>query len=539
MAADYLERGRDASRCHEWQAAFDWLTRADEEESLGVEDLERLAEAAYLLGRDEDYLGCMERVHHAYLAAGDEAAAARCAFWTGLKQLFRGEPGRATGQFARARRLVESRDCVERGYLLLATFEQRLAEGDNVGARDAAAQAVAIGERFGDADLVACARQLQGKALLLAGRVENGLPLLDEAMLAVTAGELSPIMTGLIYCNVIAVCQQVYVLGRAGEWTAALAAWCERQPQLIAFTSTCRVHRAEVLQLHGAWPEAIAEARRACERAGEGRKAPAAAFYQQAEVHRLRGEFDAAEQAYGLASRGGHDPQPGLALLRLAQGRTGAAAAAIRRALAATTAPLPRARLLPACVEILIEEGAADEAAAACDELGRIALGFDSTALDAMAAQARGTLALARGAAADALAPLRRAWQFWQDVDAPYMGARVRVLIGVASRVLDDRDGARLELDAARAVFAGLGAAPDLARVQALLRDRTGGTGGLTAREVQVLRLVATGRTNKAIAAELFLSERTIERHVSNIFTKLAVSTRAAATAHAFRHDLI
>lgn len=536
-----LSRGRHAHERREWRACFEALSRVDESTPLGVADLERLAESAYLLGQDDDYLRVLDRIQRRHAEAGEAASAARCAFWSGLKLMLRGETGRATGHFARAQRLIEGRDCVEHGYLGLVAFEERLAQGDLQGARDAAEGAAKIGERFHDADLVACGRQLQGKALLQSGRVDAGLKLLDEVMVAVTTGELSPIVTGLIYCNVIDACQQAYAVGRAREWTAALAGWCARQPQLVAFTTTCLIHRAEVLRLQGAWPDALAEARRASGRAASGResKAHAAAFYQEAEVLRLRGESAAAEQAYARASRGGWDPQPGLALLRLAEGGIEAAASAIRRALGATASPRLRARLLPASVEILIAAGLHDEAAARVVELEAIAAEFDAPVLVALAAEARGALALATGDPSAALVPLRDAAQRWQQVAAPYLAARVRVLLGLTSRALGDEDGARLELDAARAVFAELGAAPDVARLEALAGLPKPQAGRLTPREAQVLRLVASGRTNKAIAAELSLSERTIERHVSNIFTKLEVSSRAAATAHAYRHGLV
>lgn len=534
-----LQEGRDAHRRRDWDAAFTHLTRAAGSTPLEIADLERLAEAAYLRGRDHDYLDALDQLGRCHQEAGSVEAAARCAFWSGLKLMFRGETGPATARFARARRLVNGRDCVEQGYLRLAAFEERLAAHDHQGAHDAAAEAAALGERFGDRDLVACGRHLQGKALLLSGRIDDGVPLLDEAMLAVTAGELSPVVTGLIYCNVIDACQQVHALGRAREWTAALARWCDAQPNLIAFTTTCLIHRAEVLKLQGAWPDAIAEARRASAQHAdsEGGKAPAAALYQEAEVHRLRGEFDAAERAYQLASRGGRDPQPGLALLRLAQGGAATAAAAMRRALASEPSPLARTRLLPAFVDILVETGAHEEAAKASAELGDIARRFCTPALTAMADEARGAIALAAGRPADALEPLAAAGAYWQQVDAPYLAARVRARTGLAARALGDEEGARLELDAARAEFSRLGAAPDVARIDSLLAPAPAHT--LTPRELEVLRLVATGQTNKAIAARLRLSERTVERHLSNIFTKLDLPSRAAATAWAFRHGLV
>jgi ATP/maltotriose-dependent transcriptional regulator MalT len=540
--ADTLRRGRDAFDRRAWADACELLARAEREAPLGAEDLERMATASYLAGRDRDFLQCLERAYHAHQEAGDGMRAARCAFWLGLRLLLQGEAGRATAWLARARRLVEGRECVERGYLLLPAAEQHLDAGEGEAALRAAAEAAAIGEHFADADLVACARHLQGRALIRQGRVPEGLALLDEAMLAVTAGELSPIVTGLIYCSVIDACRQAYALGRAREWTSALAQWSEQQPQMVAFTSACLVHRAEILQAHGAWADAIEEARRACERArlGQDPRPPAAAFYQQGEIHRLRGEFAAAEQAYRSASRAGSDPQPGLALLRMAQGDVRAAAASIRRALGATPDWLRRTRLLGAAVDILLAEGELAEAHAACAELEEIARSHDTGVLGAMAAQARGALELAEGTPQPAAGSLRRAWQAWGQLDDPYEAARTRALLGLACRALGDEDGGRLELEAARGEFARLGAAPDLARLEALARDpRQRRAQPLTRRELQVLRLVASGRTNKAIAAELALSEKTVDRHLSNIFSKLDVPSRAGAVAHAYQHKLL
>jgi DNA-binding CsgD family transcriptional regulator len=471
--------------------------------------------------------------------------AVRCAFWLGINLARRGEMGRATGWFGRAQRLVERQkdDCVERGYLLIPLLLRRVATGDWEAAAGTAADAAEIGERFGDADLLALAIHEQGHALVRQGRVEEGFGLLDEAMVAVTAGELSPIVTGLVYCSVIAYCQELYEPRRAQEWTAALTRWCEQQPDMVAFTGRCLVHRAEIMQLHGAWQDALEEARRACERLEQGmtnQLAAGYALYRQGEVHRLQGGFSAAEEAYRAASRCGCEPQPGLALLRLIQGNGDAAAAAIRRAISETTEPLKRAKLLPAYVEIMLAVGDAQEARSACRELEDVCAGHRSTVLGAMSAQAQGAVDLAEGDARPALLALRRAWRVWQELEAPYEAARVRVLLGLACRTLGDDDTAALELQAARDVFGQLGAAPDLARVDSLARrPRSVDARGLTPREVQVLRLVAAGETNKAIAAELVLSERTVDRHVSNIFTKLGVSSRAAATAYAYEHQLI
>jgi DNA-binding CsgD family transcriptional regulator len=543
-AIDELGRGRESYARRAWMDAYRSLSRADQASPLGAEDLELLATSAFMLGRDDDCLSSLERAHHAYLDAGEAMRAVRCAFWLVINLALGGEMSRATGWLGRAQRLVErdGGDCVERGYLLVPIMLRHEAAGDWEAAYAAAADAAEIGERFGDADLLALAIHEQGCALIQQERVEEGLGLLDEAMVAVIAGELSPIITGIVYCSVIMGCQEVYALRRAQEWTVALTRWCEEQPAMVAFSGRCLVHRAEIMELHGAWREALEEARRAHQRClqGKNQSAAAQAFYRQAEVHRLQGRFSAAEEAYRDASRCGCEPQPGLALLRLAQGNDDAAAAAIRRAVGETTEPLKRARLLPAYVEIMLAVGDVQEAHNACRELEEISARYESGMLGAMSAHAEGAVDLAQGDTRAALLALRHAWQMWQELEVPYEAARVRVLLGLACRTLGDDDTAALELEAARDVFARLGAAPDLARADSLTRRAASvDARGLTPRELQVLRLLAAGRTNKAIAAELVLSERTVDRHVSNIFTKLGVSSRTAATAYAYKQQLV
>jgi ATP/maltotriose-dependent transcriptional regulator MalT len=543
-ASSELQRGRESYRRHAFGDAYRSLSAADRAQSLGGDDLDLLAASAALLGRDEDFLKALERAHQAHLDAGDGVRAARSALWLVFRLAARGETGRANGWLTRAKRLLEggAHDCVEQGYLLLPAARQQLAANDCEAAFATAAAAAGIGIRFGDADLVAFSRSVQGRALMRQGRIDDGVALLDEAMVAVAAREVSPLLTGVIYCSVIDCCQQVYALGRAREWTSALAEWCEEQPDVVAFTGACRVHRAEIMQLNGDWPEAIEEARRAAEGLQKGfePKATAAAFYQQAEVHRLRGEFAEAENDYRRANSLGLEPQPGLALLRLARGRADAAAAQIRRVVSTTTDRMQRTRLLPAFVEILLAVGDVEEALRACRELEETAETFATDVLAAMAAHARGAVELAKGDARAALGPLRRSFELWQQVGVPYIAARLRVLVGLACRAVGDDDGADLEIGAARAVFEELGAAPDLASVDALAKGtRPARPHGLTSRELQVLRLVAAGKTNKSIAAELFLSEKTVDRHMSNIFNKLDVSSRSAATAFAYEHRLV
>jgi DNA-binding CsgD family transcriptional regulator len=433
--------------------------------------------------------------------------------------------------------LIESRDCVEHGYLLLPAAEQDLAEGKIEAAQTSATSACEIGVRFNDVDLIACARHLQGRALVQQGQIREGLTLLDEAMLAVVAGELSPMMTGLVYCSVIDTCQHVYAVSRARDWTAAFARWCEQQPEMVAFSGACLVHRAELLKLSGAWHDALASVRLACERSERAaRMPPAAAFYEQGEIHRLRGDFAAADDAYRRASRLGCEPQPGFSLLLAAQGRTSAARASIRRVVEATTDRFRRARLLPAAVEIALGTGDIEAAGDACAQLEQIARDVDTELLRAVSAQCRGAVELARGDAVAALGPLRRAFDAWQQLDSAYFAARVRVLLARACRSAGDEPSADLELAAARAVFRQLGALPDLASLDSESPHGQLGHSKLTARELQVLRLIAAGKTNRVIASELSLSERTIDRHVSNILTKLNVPSRAAAIAYAYDH---
>lgn len=541
--AKEVEHGRDAVARGAWLEAYRSLSAADRAGPLNPAELELLATSAYMLGREGEYFAAAERSHHGHLDAGAPLRAARGAVWIGLHLAQKGELGRASGWFARAQRLLdrEGRECAERGYLLIPAIFQHEAAGELEAAAETASEAAQIGERFSDRDLFALAVHEHGHVLVRQGRAGKGLPLLDEAMVAATAGELSPIVTGIVYCGVILACQEAHELPRAKEWTAALSRWCEQQPEMVSFTGRCLLHRAEIMLLRGDWTDALDEARRADERsrAGNNHRAAAEATYRRGEVHRLRGEIPKAEQAYRDASASGREPQPGFALLRLAQGRSDAAVGAIRRVVGETTEPATRASLLPAQVEIMLCAGNAEEARTAAAELEELATAQGSAMLQAASADARGAVELAGGDATAALTSLRQAWRTWEELEAPYEVARTRVLVARACRELGDDDAAALELDAARETFRQLGAAPDVARVDSLTAGARAHDHGLTGRELEVLRLVAAGRTNREIAGELVISEHTVARHLQNTYAKLGVSSRTAASSFAHDHDLL
>ena len=541
QVSDLRERGRDCYRRRQWTAAFDAFSQADETEPLAAADLWLLAWSAHLTARDEDFARTMGRAYRAHLDAGEPLSAARCAGWLGTILDINGEVGPGAGWMNRAQRLVEREDidCPERGFLhLLAAFDHAEA-GDHDAMLSAATQAFEVGERFGDADLAAMALILQGRARLARGETKAGLALLDEAMVSVTTDQLLPAMTGLAYCNVIEGCQEVYDLRRSQEWTAALTRWCDGQPDLVPYAGQCLVHRSEISQLHGDWARAMDEATRACDRLA-GRPAIANAYYQLAELHRLRGEFPEAEQAYRRVGEFGRQPQPGLALLRLAERRVKAAAAAIARVLDESSDRPSRCRVLPAYVDIMLAAHQVSAAQTAADELFTIAEALGAPFLRAAAADARGAGLLAHGDPAGALIELRRAVSIWRQMEAPYESARSRVLVGQACRELGDTDSAEIEFEAAGKVFDEMGAAPDAERLRQLISSaQPSYPNGLTAREVQVLSLVATGRTNREISSTLKISEHTVARHLQNIFSKLGVSSRTAATAFALEQSLL
>ena len=519
------------------------LLAADGEQPLEPVDLEHLATAAHLIGRDADVGAIWTRAHHGHLEHDDVAGAVRCAFWLALPLVLRGDRAQSGGWIARAMRMLDEHglDCAERGYLVFARALSAAVGGDPHGARELFLEAIRVGERFDDRSLIAFARHGHGRALIALGEISQGAALLDEVMVAITSGEVAPMLIGDVYCSMIEACHEMVDMRRAQEWTAALHAWCADQPDMAPYRGQCLVHRAELLTLSGAWPIAAEEAERARECLSEPppHRAIGAAFYQIGELHRLRGEFASAEEAYRQASRSGRDPQPGLALLRLACGQVEAARTVIRRAMADPGLRRRRSWILPASVEIALAARDVTGARVTADELAHVAHEDAPAFLRARSAHSTGAVLLAERDAHGALAELRRAASLWNELNAPYDAARTRTQIGLACRALGDEESAVLELEAAHAQLEALGAAHDAAQVRELIATTATPSNVLTSREVEVIRLIATGVTNRVIAAALGISEKTVARHVSNIFTKLNLSSRSAATAYAYKHGFL
>lgn len=533
-AAEHFTRG-------DWQAAYDaWSSGGLD--ALGAADLERFSAAAGLVGRHDEQVLALQRAFLACRDEGDLHGAARCAFHLSMNNADHGEHALAGGWAARAAEAVAEigEDCVEIGWVAFLLMFRALGEGDLATARDRVEEALDVGRRFHDADLTAMSTCAQGRVSIMTGRFAEGLAQLDDAMVRVVTGELSPVIAGHVYCTAIEGAQEISDFGRVAEWTAALERWCAAQPGLLAFTGQCAVHRGQLMRLRGAWDDALREFARAAERYVELGTPSAIGLtaVETGDLLRLRGRLEDADAAYQRAADLGLDPQPSLALLWLAGGHTAAALAAVERLLATTEGPVPRCRLLPAAVEVLLACSDVERARPLADELASLATAVGSAALSAAAAQAMGAVELAAGDASGALPYFRKAHQLWAQASAPYDAAVTRLMVGRCLLALSDPSSAERELTAARTVFRRVGAVP-LADVASTLLAPASLPGGLTAREVEVLRLVASGRSNPQIAAELVLSEKTVARHLSNIFGKLDVGSRTAAAAYAFERGLV
>ena len=539
-AAGALDAARDAYRRHDWAGAHEGFGAARAAGELTGADLDALADAAWWLGDFGQASAVLEEAYRRHLDEGRPGPAAMAAIGVAVNHFLRGDGVVGSGWVGRAQRLLRDQpEHTEHGYLLYLELEGALGGGESDAVVATAGRVREIGRRHADPNLVAGGDLFEGRALVKQGRMAEGMALLDEAMLAVLSGELDPGWAGNIYCHLMAAFHELADVRRAAEWTEATSRWVAGLPPAVLFTGICRVHRSQVLERKGDWAEAEREAALVCRDLADLHVAGAAeGHYQLGDIRRLRSDLAGAEAAYRHAHELGRDPQPGLALLRLAQGRTATASASIRAALTAVTHDrLGRARLCAAQVEIALADGDAETAGRACDELTRTASTYGSSGLEAAALQARGAVLLAGGRADAALPTLRAACRRWRELDAPYDAARVRLLLAGAYQALGDADAAARELDAAEVVFVRLGATLDAGGIAAR-RGRAALPGGLTRREAEVLALVAAGRSNREIAASLVLSPKTVARHLSNIFAKLGVSSRTQAAAYAFEHGL-
>ncbi|HUR14018.1 MAG TPA: response regulator transcription factor [Mycobacteriales bacterium] len=537
---DELVRAREAFERREWLVAYEGLS-AQDDDRLFAADFADLAVSAYLVGRHNDCVQALQRAYQSHLDGGEAHAAARSAFWLAMTLLDRGEMAVAGGWIARAERLLaDGEDCVEHGYVRYHRMMQAVYSGAFDDAMTLASEVTECGRRFHDPDLVAVGLMGQGRFLMYGGQVGTGLSLLDEAMVGVLAGEVSPLFAGQVYCSSIEACQEIADFGRVAEWTAALTRWCDAQPGLLAFTGQCAVHRGQLMRVRGAFADALTELAAAVTRyEAAGDLHPAGlALAIAGDVLRIQGDHEAAATAFRRAGELGHDPQPDQALLALATGRPDSAVSSVRRLLAEPRDPIHRSQVLAGAVEVLLGAGDTDGAAPLVGELVEAAASIGSAALQAMAMHASGALALATGAAERAVPPLRSALRQWLELDWPYEAARARVLLARALSLVGDTEGATTELDTAVRSLAALGASPDAARARALLSPPPV-PGGLSAREVEVLGQVAAGLSNGEIARVLVLSEKTVARHLSNIFTKLEVTSRTAAAAYAYEHGLV
>jgi class 3 adenylate cyclase len=458
-----LADGRQAAERYAWREAFELLGAADHTGVLKAEDLERLAEAAWWNGRADQCISARERAFALHVKAGNNRQAALVALAVAKDHFGLQAQSVGAAWLRRAIRLLEAEpESIEHGYLLrLQAVIALEGRGDYEQALQLARQTLDIGTRFGDRDLIALALHDQGRTLVAKGEVSEGMALLDEATVAAVSGELKPYTTGVIYCNLISLCEQTADLRRAADWTEAAHRWCDRMA-IAGFPGMCRVHRAEVIRLKGEWQAAEVEARRAFEELRDFNVEYAAeAQYLIGETRLRRGDLAVAREAFGQSHKLGRDPNPGLALLHLAEGKVEAAGAAIRRGLSGERRPLARARLLPAQVTIALAAGDRSTAEAAAHELRETAKIYGTPALRAQSLMADGAVELAAGENDAAVRTLCEALALWRQLEAPYEEAKTRLALALAYGAGSDRDGAVLELQAAQATFSQLGAPLD------------------------------------------------------------------------------
>ena len=475
QVVDSLDAARDAAARQAWRASYDAYSAVDRS-TLTPEDLESFADAAWWTGKLDDAIKHRERAYAGYSSAGDKPSAARLALTLSWDHEGRAAYAVSQGWFATAQRLLEGLpESVEHGRVILTeALGAMMAEGDLPRATELFERASEVGGRIGERDLQMLALAGKARALIMGGEVEQGLALHDEASAAAVCGELKPFATGMVYCHTISSCQDVGDFRRAAEWTEAANRWCD-QADVSGFPGTCRLHRAEIMRLRGDWPAAEAQAVAACEELRDfDRYITAGGYYEVGEIRRRRGDFAGAEEAYSTANEWGRSPQPGLALLRLAEGKVDSALAGVTQALEEIEAPLQRLRALPALVEVAIAVGDLRNARAAADELEHIVDSYKigtrrAPAFDATVHLARGRILLAEKDWGEAARCLRKARDEWQRVGAPYEVAQARMLLGTAIRRSGDEHGATVELEGALAAFERLGARLDEERAKELL----------------------------------------------------------------------
>jgi DNA-binding CsgD family transcriptional regulator len=536
----HVETAREHHRWSRWARACEEYAAAERAAPLTVEDTEAWAEAAQVIGRIDEAIALLTRCFELRADAGEIDEATRASYWLWSAHVFaRGEFAIGAGWVERAWTLSEEVGSGEHGWLLIPRAYASIGRGDFATAEGLLHRAAELGLGRGDVDLVTIATTMRGRASLKLGSLEEGLALLDAAMVRILARATSPRATSVMYCAAIGSCHEVLEIARAAEWSVALDQWLGTLPQLGgAYFGNCRIYRAMLMRLRGHWSRAEAELRRACtDLAVDGQLVAGHAWYELGDLRRLRGE-PGVEEAFEQATAFGHVAQPGLALYRLGQGDAQAAGAGLRRVLAERETPADRLILLPAAVEVCLAVGRIDDAKEIITEMAQTARAYPTTAMRAILDTARGALALSENRPADALPRLRAASDGWRELDAPYETARLGVRIGQGCRALDDEEGARMEFRAALATFERLGAWPDASLVRGLLSSRNAHPAALSPREIEVLALIALGRTNAEIATQLRLSERTVHRHVSNILTKLDVRSRTSAAAYAVQHGL-
>ncbi|MFN2526991.1 MAG: LuxR C-terminal-related transcriptional regulator [Actinomycetota bacterium] len=535
-----LAKAREAVAAYDWPTAYEILSNTRPEDSLGGDDLDGLADAAWWLGHLDESIAARQQAFESYTSSGNTERAALAALSVSLHLGDKGDEALAAGWRARAHRLAaEVPDSLAKGLLISLDADAAFHAGDVAGCLTMAGETIEIGNRLSDDTLVAWGTHLEGLGLVKQGHVAEGWARLEESMVAVSTKNLRPVWAGLMHCGMLLACELVDDPRRGWQWVEATEEWLKTFPRAVLYRGVCRIHKVRFMQLRGVWLGAEAEARRACEELERVHVYTAArGYYEIAEIKRLMGDLEAAHDYYRRAHALGWDPQPGLARLRLAQGRMEAAVAGIRRALDEARDRPARAALLPHQIDIALAAGDLPTAEEAAEELSVIASDYQSPGMTAGAASGKGTVLLAKGDPKAALMELRKAIAAWLELDCPYELARSRLLSATAHRELGDEDGAAMELEAARETFVRLGATPAAQRAAELL----GGSehpGGLSARELEVLRLVAAGKSNKEIAKELFISENTVARHMSHILAKLDVPSRAAATTFALKHNLV